>query len=161
MRNLLTSSVICTLVVLTGCSTTPTEDAYRGSVLERLPFVYKMPVQQGNLITEEMIDTVQLGMNQRQVRYLLGTPLLLDMFHKDRWDYSYTIKRGHNAMQVKRVTLWFKDDALVRIDGDLQPSPERATARSPQEVVLSVPDWQDNRGLLTRAMTTIGLEKAR
>lgn len=120
-----------------------------------------MPVQQGNLITEEMIDTVQLGMNQRQVRYLLGTPLLQDMFHKDRWDYSYTMKRGHNPMQVKRVTLWFKDDALVRIDGDLQPSPERATARSPEEVVLSVPDWQDNRGLLTRAMSTIGLEKAR
>ena len=120
-----------------------------------------MPVQQGTLITEEMIDTVQLGMNQRQVRYLLGTPLLQDMFHKDRWDYSYTMKRGHNAMQVKRVTLWFQDDALVRIDGDLQPSPERATARSPEEVVLSVPDWQDNRGLLTRAMSTIGLEKAR
>jgi uncharacterized phosphosugar-binding protein len=39
------------------------------------------------------------------------------MFHKDRWDYSYTMKRGHNAMQVKRVTLWFKDDALVRIEG--------------------------------------------
>jgi outer membrane protein assembly factor BamE len=159
MRKSLTCSVICTLITLTGCSTTPTEDAYRGSVLERLPFVYKMPVQQGNLITEEMIDSVQIGMTQRQVRYLLGTPLLQDMFHQDRWDYTYTMRRGRDPMEVKPVTLWFKDDALVRIDGYLQPSPERATARNPEEVVVSVPDWQDNRGLFTRAMNVIGLEK--
>jgi outer membrane protein assembly factor BamE len=159
MRKFLTCSVICTLVALTGCSTTPTEDAYRGSFLERLPFVYRMTVQQGNLITEEMIDSVQIGMNQRQVRYLLGTPLLQDMFHQDRWDYTYTMRRGRNPMEVKPLTLWFKDDALVRIDGYLQPDPQRATARNPEEVVVSVPDWQDNRGLFTRAMNVIGLER--
>jgi len=159
MRKSLTCSFICTLVTLTGCSTTPTEAVYRGSVLERLPFVYRMTVQQGNLITEEMIDSVQIGMNQRQVRYLLGTPLLQDMFHQDRWDYTYTMRRGRNPMEVKPLTLWFKDDALVRIDGYLQPDPERATARNPEEVVVSVPDWQDNRGLFTRAMNVIGLEK--
>lgn len=118
-----------------------------------------MTVQQGNLITEEMIDSVQIGMNQRQVRYLLGTPLLQDMFHQDRWDYTYTMRRGRNPMEVKPLTLWFKDDALVRIDGYLQPDPARATARNPEEVVVSVPDWQDNRGLFTRAMNVIGVEK--
>jgi outer membrane protein assembly factor BamE len=161
MQNHLTSSVLVTLLALGGCSATPTEDAYRTSSLERLPFVYKMPVQQGNLVTEEMIDALQPGMNKRQVRYLLGTALLMDMFHEDRWDYSYTIRRGHDPMQVKRVTIWFKDDALVRIDGDMKPDPQRAAGRTEEEIVVTVPDWKDNRGFLTRAMTKIGLEESR
>lgn len=161
MRNPLTSPVLLTLLTLAGCSSTATEDAYRGSALERLPFVYKMPVQQGNLVTEEMVDALQPGMNKRQVRYLLGTPLLTDMFHEDRWDYTYTLRRGHDPMQVKRLTIWFQDDALVRIDGDIKPDPQRAANETKKEIVVSVPDWKDNRGFLTRAMTTIGLESSR
>jgi outer membrane protein assembly factor BamE len=152
MRNFLTSSALLTLLALSGCSTTPTEDVYRSSILERLPFVYRMPVQQGNIVTEEMIDAVQPGMTKRQVRYLLGTPLLLDMFHQDRWDYTYTMKRGDNPMVVKRLTLWFKDDALERIDGDMRPDPQRAASQPKEEVVVSVPDWKDNRGFLTRTI---------
>jgi outer membrane protein assembly factor BamE len=112
-------------------------------------------------VTEEMIDGLQPGMNKLQVRYLLGTALLMDMFHEDRWDYSYTIRRGHDPMQVKRVTIWFKDDALVRIDGDMKPDPQRAAGRTEEEIVVTVPDWKDNRGFLTRAMTKIGLEESR
>jgi outer membrane protein assembly factor BamE len=161
MRNPLTSYVLLPVFALAGCSSTPTEDAYRTSTLERLPFVYKMPVQQGNLVTEEMIDALQPGMNKRQVRYLLGTPLLTDMFHEDRWDYTYTLRRGHNPMQIQRLTIWFQDDALVRIDGDLRPDPQRAAGRTREEIVVSVPDWKDNRGFLTRAMSAVGLEEAR
>jgi outer membrane protein assembly factor BamE len=155
MRNSLTSSALVTLFILAGCSSTPTEDIYRTSFLERLPFVYRMPVQQGNIVTEEMIDAVQTGMTKQQVRYLLGTPLLLDMFHQDRWDYIYSIKRGDNPMQVKRLTLWFKDDALERIDGDMRPEPQRAAGRTSEEVVVSVPDWKDNRGFWTRAVSKL------
>jgi len=161
MRNLLTSAAFLPLLALAGCSSTPTEDAYRSSTLERLPFVYKMPVQQGNLVTEEMIDAVQPGMNKRQVRYLLGTPLLTDMFHEDRWDYLYTIRRGHAPMEVKRLTIWFQDDALVRIDGDMKPDPQRAATRTKEEIVVSVPDWNDNRGFLTRALGAVGLDTSR
>jgi len=161
MRNRLTSPVLVTLLALAGCSSTPTEDVYRSSVLERLPFVYKMPVQQGNLVTEAMVDALQPGMNKRQVRYLLGTPLLTDMFHQDRWDYTYTIQRGHEPMQVKRLTIWFQDDALVRIDGDIKPDPQRAASQEKPEIVVTVPDWQDNRGIVSKAMAVIGLEKPR
>lgn len=166
MRKSLTSSVFLTLVALAlfalaGCSSTPTENAYHTSALDRLPFVHKQTVQQGNIVTEEMVDALQLGMNKRQVRYLLGTPLLMDMFHEDRWDYSYTIRRGHDPMQVKRLTLWFKDDALLRIDGDLKPDAQRAAGRTKEEILVTVPDWKDNRGFLTRAMTKIGLEENR
>ncbi len=126
-------------------------------MLEDLPFVYKMTIQQGNIITEEMIDAVEPGMTRVQVRYLLGTPLLMDMFHGDRWDYTYTIRRGHNPMEVKRVTIWFQDDAVSRIDGDMQPNPQRAESRTDEPVVVSVPDWTDNRGLFSRAASSIGL----
>jgi len=157
MRNPLDLSLLLALVTLTGCSTTPTEDAFRGSALERLPFVYRMTVQQGNIVTEEMVDALQPGMNKKQVRYLLGTPLLTDMFHTDRWDYTYTIRRGHNPMEVKRLTIWFQDDALVRVDGDLQPDPQRAAGRTQEEIVVTVPDWKDRRGLISRAAGAVGL----
>jgi outer membrane protein assembly factor BamE len=157
MRIPLTSSLLLCMATLSGCSTTPTEDAYQTSMLDRLPFVYKMPVQQGNVITEEMVDAVQPGMNKRQVRYLLGTPLLMDMFHENRWDYTYTLQRGNDPMKVKRLTVWFQDDAVVRIDGDLQPNPQRAADQTKQELIVSVPDWKDNRGVISRAMNAVGL----
>ena len=99
MRKLLTLLVILALAATSGCARNKKDDEYRNSVLSELPFVYKMTVQQGNIITEEMVDQLQLGMNKSQVRYLLGTPLLADMFHTNRWDYTYTIRRGHSPMK--------------------------------------------------------------
>lgn len=157
MRNLLTSFLALSLASLFGCSTSPTEKAHRTSMLESLPFVYRMTVQQGNIITEKMVDALQTGMTKVQVRYLLGTPLLMDMFHTDRWDYTYTIRRGHNPMEIKRLTIWFQDDAVTRIDGDMQPDPQRAASRTDEPVVVSVPDWKDNRGLFSRAASRVGL----
>lgn len=146
--------------LLAGCAGEEKPDEYQRSSLERLPFVYKMTVQQGNIITEEMVDQLQLGMTKSQVRYLLGTPLLTDFFHTDRWDYTYTIRRGHQDMEVKALTLHFQDDALARIEGDLRPDPSRAAARQPTEVVVSVPDYKERKGLIRRGLEVIGLETA-
>lgn len=145
---------------LAGCAGEEKPDEYQRSSLERLPFVYKMTVQQGNIVTEEMVDQLQIGMTKRQVRYLLGTPLLTDFFNTDRWDYTYTIRRGHQEMEVKTLTLHFEDDALVRIEGDLRPDPNRAAAREPEEIVVSVPDYKERKGLIRRALEVIGLEEA-
>lgn len=156
MRNILTSILICTTLLSTACSSKDKpKDEYRSSVLADLPFVYKMTVQQGNIVTEEMVDRLEPGMTKRQVRYLLGTPLLADMFHSDRWDYTYTIRRGHQAMETKRLTLYFTEDALVRVGGDLQPNPARAAERQPDAIIVSVPDWEDKRGLFRRTLDKI------
>jgi outer membrane protein assembly factor BamE len=133
---------------------------YRDSALGRLPFVYKMPVQQGNIITEDMVDRLELGMTRNQVRFLLGTPMLTDIFHADRWDYTYTIRRGHGETEIERLTLFFDGDALARISGDIQPDPRRAEEREPREMIVTVPDWEDNRGFVTRALDRVGLEPA-
>lgn len=127
-------------------------------MLEELPFVYKMTVQQGNILSEEMVDQLQPGMTKRQVRYLLGTPLLTDFFHTDRWDYVYTIRRGHQEMQSKKLTLHFQDDALVRMDGTIKPDPTRAATREPTEIVVEVPDYQARKGLFRRSLEAIGAE---
>ncbi len=146
--------------LLAGCAGEEKPDEYQRSALERLPFVYKMTVQQGNILTEEMVDQLKPGMTKRQVRYLLGTPLLTDFFHTDRWDYTYTIRRGHQDMQIKTLTLHFEEDALVRIEGDLRPDPSRASAREPEEIVVSVPDYKERKGLIRRGLEVIGLETA-
>jgi outer membrane protein assembly factor BamE len=160
MRKLVYISILGCLVALatTGCSRDKKPEEYRGSVLEDLPFVYKMTVQQGNIITEEMVDRLELGMNKRQVQFLLGTPLLTDFFQADRWVYTYTIQRGHDPMQIRYLTLYFQDESLARIEGDIRPNPARAEARAPQEMVVTVPDYQERKGLIKRGLETIGLE---
>ncbi|QVL50945.1 MAG: outer membrane protein assembly factor BamE [Thiocapsa sp.] len=161
MRKLVYISILGGLVALAtaGCSRDKKPDEYRGSVLEDLPFVYRMTVQQGNIITEEMVDRLELGMNKRQVQFLLGTPLLTDFFQTDRWDYTYTIRRGHDPMEIRYLTLHFQDDdSLARIEGDMRPNPARAEAREPQEMLVSVPDYQERQGLIRRGLETIGLE---
>lgn len=161
MRKPIFFPLLCCLVVFVavGCSKEKKPEEYRGSVLEDLPFVYKMTVQQGNIITEEMVDQLELGMSKRQVQFLLGTPLLTDFFQTDRWDYTYTIQRGHDPMEIRYLTLHFQDESLARVDGDIRPNPARAEARVPEETLVSVPDYQDRKGLLGRSLDALGLSE--
>ncbi|WP_242513509.1 outer membrane protein assembly factor BamE [Halochromatium salexigens] len=154
--------ILAAALASTGCARGKKPNAPpSGSMLSNLPFVYKMTVQQGNVITERMVNQIQLGMNREQVRFVLGTPLLSDMFHTDRWDYIYTIRRGHAPMETKRLTLWFEDDQLVSVEGFARPNPTEALAALEDEtVIVEVPDWQDDRGIINRTLNAVGLETA-
>lgn len=157
-RLLLPLSLVFSLLN-TGCARERHIDEPQStSPLENLPFVYKMTVQQGNVLSEEQVDVLKPGMTRAQVRYLLGTPLLVDFFHGNRWDYTYTIKRGHQPIEIRRLTLHFKDDSLARIEGDLQPNPQRAAERESRQILVEVPDYEDRKGVLTRMLETVGLE---
>ena len=89
---------------------------------------YRVDVQQGNFISREMVDQLKDSMQRKegvtrdQVRFALGTPLLTDMFHSDRWDYYFRLKKGRGALISSRVTVFFKDNRLVRIEGDQLPT---------------------------------------
>jgi outer membrane protein assembly factor BamE len=132
-----------------------------GRWIDRLPFVYQMPVQQGNIITDEMVDRLQPGMTKSQVRYLMGTPMLEDIFHTDRWDYTYTIRRPHQETQIKRLILSFnKDGALDKVEGYIRPNPARLASAKPNEIIVTVPNWEDERGILSRAFNKLGMEPA-
>lgn len=160
MRILVLLLVTMTLLATAGCGWGRKSELPRQeSRLADLPFVYRMTVQQGNITSEEMVDQLQLGMTRSQVQYLLGTPMLADMFHTNRWDYTYTIRRGHKPMEIKPLTLWFENDQLVRVDG-VQPDPERAAAaRENREIVVTVPDWEPKRGLFGRTLDKVGVGK--
>jgi outer membrane protein assembly factor BamE len=79
--------------------------------------VYRMDIQQGNYLEGKAVDQLQVGMTRAQVRYLLGTPLVPDLFDKDRWDYVYYFKRGHWQKPFeRRVVVWFKEDKVAKYD---------------------------------------------
>jgi len=83
---------------------------------------YRIDVQQGNFVTQEMIEKVKPGMTPSQVRFALGTPLIMDPFHKDRWDYVYLYQKAGKVTEHRRIVVVFKDDKLVRIEGDVVPA---------------------------------------
>lgn len=85
---------------------------------------YRPNIQQGNVIETEQVKKLTLGMNKKQVSFLMGTPLLQDPFHRNRWDYIYTLKKPNAPMIKQRLTLTFKDDVLEKIDdSELGSSP--------------------------------------
>ena len=86
------------------------------------PGVYKIDVEQGNIVTQEMADQLQPGMSRRQVRFILGTPLVEDTFNQDRWDYPYVKRNGLNVLSESRLTVMFDGDALQTVTGDYLPA---------------------------------------
>ncbi len=89
------------------------------------PGVYKIDVQQGNVVTQEMVNQLRPGMTTRQVRFIMGTPLIQDTFHPERWDYLYSMKAGHQEREQERVILTFENDVLVGLGGDFVPGASR------------------------------------
>ncbi|TAK91906.1 MAG: outer membrane protein assembly factor BamE [Aquabacterium sp.] len=83
---------------------------------------YKVDVVQGNVVTQEIMAQIQPGLGRMQVKEILGTPLLADPFHTDRWDYVFTIRRQGVADQQRRVSIFFKNDAVDRFDTEPLPS---------------------------------------
>jgi outer membrane protein assembly factor BamE len=82
--------------------------------------VYRIDVQQGNLLDDEDIEAVQDGMTRSQVRFLLGTPMVEDPFHSERWDYVYYLRRGKTGREEKRwLILFFENDKVAAIRKDV------------------------------------------
>lgn len=90
----------------------------------QFPGVYKIDIQQGNIITQEMIDQLRPGMTKRQVIFLMGTPLVRDPFHQDRWDYIYSYQPGGGIRGQERITMYFESDLLTHFTGDFKPTQE-------------------------------------
>ncbi|MFD1259340.1 outer membrane protein assembly factor BamE [Entomomonas asaccharolytica] len=104
------SGIMIGLLTLSGC----------------FPSVYKIDIQQGNIITQDMINQLRPGMTRAQVRYLMGSPLITDPFHANRWDYIYSIQPGGGAMQQENVSLTFNaDNQLIGLAGDFLPGMTR------------------------------------
>ena len=87
---------------------------------------YRIDVQQGNFVSQEMVSKLQLGMTREQVRAALGTPLLADIFHADRWDYVYLLDRRGQPREQRHLAVFFEDGRLARLGGDVVAAPADA-----------------------------------
>lgn len=114
-KNLTIAIVVLLPLLLAGCK--------QGQDIE-IPFLpgfgpHKIEVQQGNVVTQEMIEKLQPGMTRNQVRFVLGTPLLVDPFRSDRWDYVYVLSQKGARIEQRQLKVYFKDDKMLRYEGDL------------------------------------------
>ncbi len=80
---------------------------------------YRIDIQQGNFVSQEMVAQLKPGMSKDQVRLVLGTPLLTDIFHAERWDYVYWREKPGEKREQKKLTVFFEDGKLTRLDGDI------------------------------------------
>lgn len=91
---------------------------------------HKIDIQQGNVVTQDMVAKLKPGMTRSQVRFALGTPLVVDPFHSDRWDYVYVMQKKGKVVEQRRIIAVFKDDKLTHIEGDIVPTKEAQAASS-------------------------------
>lgn len=113
-----TSLLAAACIAVTGCGSVG--GLTRGIANVVTP--YKVEVVQGNFISREQVEQLQPGMSRQQVRDVLGTPLVTSVFHADRWDYVFTLRRQGIEPQARRLTVHFNGDAMARVEGDTMPS---------------------------------------
>jgi len=112
-------------------------------VTKFLPETYRQDVSQGNEITPEMLLEIKPGLNKSQVRFVLGTPLIQDSFHKDRWDYIYVIRKEGKFIESRHLVLTFKKDMLVNLTGDLIDRNEAIKVKEAEKPFGTVKEWDE------------------
>lgn len=122
-------SVFLLSLTLASCST----------ILNHLPGVYTLEIQQGNIVDQDMLNQLKPHMSKRQVLYIMGSPMLKNVFHQSRWDYIYSDKISGQDRVQKRITLVFNGDELVGMQGDLKPEANATTNSSQHEATVNVP----------------------
>lgn len=85
------------------------------------PWVYRINIDQGNIITQDMVNELKPGMTREQVKFVMGSPLIADSFHENRWDYIYTLLDAKGKHTRHNLTVLFTDDKLVALNGDFMP----------------------------------------
>jgi len=119
IKRTLVITALASLALLGGCGKFGSMD---------FPGVYKISIPQGNIITQDMVDQLRPGMTKRQVIFVMGTPLVRDPYHQDRWDYVYNFQPGGGERGQERLSVVFEDDQLVSLSGDFEPTPAETAA---------------------------------
>jgi outer membrane protein assembly factor BamE len=124
--------IILLLPFIAACSSTPQ--------ITNVLSPYRIDVRQGNLVTQEMVAQLKPGLTREQVRFILGSPPLADMFHVDRWDYVYRLRPGQGEVQQRILTVFFQNNKLTRVTGDvIADDGAQAAAPKPAAQVIDIP----------------------
>jgi outer membrane protein assembly factor BamE len=101
------------LILISACSR-----SFDGSY--NVPLLYKIDIQQGNVIEQKMLDKLKPGMDKNQVKFIMGTPVLIDPFHNNRWEYAYSFQKGGGIREQRHITLHFdEEEKLSQVTGDI------------------------------------------
>ncbi|MCL2298158.1 MAG: outer membrane protein assembly factor BamE [Proteobacteria bacterium] len=139
---------------LAGCSTMNT---YLPDV--RQLGVYKLDINQGNYLTQDMVEKLKVGQTRQQVRTALGTPLMASAFHADRWDYVYSYTKNGKEIERRQFVVFFKDDQLERWEGDDAPVSQIELNRIAGTRTLPGDPSAYDEGFFTRMLRWFGDEK--
>ncbi len=98
--------------------------ALSATALSLAACVYRIDIQQGNVLEQDVIEQVEVGMTRSQVQFLLGTPMVADSFHRERWDYAYYFRQGRSRdIEQLWMVVYFEGDRVVRLDHDVTLDP--------------------------------------
>jgi outer membrane protein assembly factor BamE len=147
MRKPIFYSSLLASLALVSCTT----------IMENLPGVYKLDIQQGNIIDQEMINQLRPGMSKRQVLYVLGSPMLVDVFHQQRWDYIQSEQKDDAPRMEKRISLYFEGDNLTGVQGDFRPS-SKPPERISHETTLELPKRNLEKTLWEKITSLFGMD---
>lgn len=105
------------------------------------PQAHRIDIQQGNVVTQDMLAQLEPGMDQRDVRFIMGTPMLNSPFHADRWDYIYTLRPSEGEREHLHVALFFEEGRLARIGGDSVEIAADGSVTLTEEIDFVIEDW--------------------
>ena len=125
------SSLFVLPLLLSACAQTPDLTSHLTP--------YRIDVRQGNMVTQDMVAQLKPGQTRDQVRFILGTPLVADMFHADRWDYVYRFQPGRGEVQQRRLIVYFEGNKLVRVGGDVTANQPGEAGTAPASRVIDIP----------------------
>ncbi|HUX64717.1 outer membrane protein assembly factor BamE [Sulfuricella sp.] len=127
MKSVLRALAAISILLLAACSVTD-------KVTEKLT-PYKIDIQQGNVVTQEMVAKLKPGMTKAQVRFILGTPLIADAFHANRWDYVYRYLKAGKLVEERKLALFFDQELLQRVEGDVVAASPATEEKKPPAAV--------------------------
>jgi len=143
--------IFISLCLLCACSR-----SYDGGF--NAPLLHKIDIQQGNVIDQEMLDQLKPGMDKKQVKFIMGTPVLIDPFHNERWEYIYSFQEGGAIREQRHITLHFENDKLAYISGDIEisniPRQEYEIITEENAIIVPISD-KEEKGFFGRLFDKI------
>ncbi|MGD0961415.1 MAG: outer membrane protein assembly factor BamE [Methylomonas sp.] len=127
------------------------------SILNNMPGIYRLDIDQGNVINQSMVDQLRPEMSRRQVLFIMGSPMLIDDFHDQRWDYIYAKLPGGGDREQQRLSLYFEGDTLVGVQGDLHPSAE-PTPKVSSETSVDLPKRELEKSMWQKVAGLFGID---
>jgi len=147
-------------LLLLSCSKSYVPGIPKLSDINDLKFVHKIDIQQGNVVTQNMLAQLEVGMNKEKVQFIMGTPIIMDTFNSHRWDYIFTYDRKREFLSKRTITLYFEGDSLSVIKGDIKAAEKELVAKRHEDAEILVPRFV-KRSMKERILNKLSLSQSK